>query len=112
MLVKVSWTNLSDKLQQVVHARSYGSSLIGRTRSALESFLKILAKGASILQLCMCLGRREGPDERTVLRLLNSLWLEGTRGNSCRHRGQIREDARCVEQDRSDVSQLGAGPCF
>src|SRR5580692_8173068 len=112
MLVKVSWTNPSDKLQQVVHARSYGSSLIGRTRNALESSLKKLAKDASILQLCMCLGRREGPDDRAVLPLPNSLWLEGARGNSCRPRRQVFEDARCVEQDRSEVCQLGAGRCF
>src|SRR5712664_284872 len=107
MLVKVSWTNPSDKLRQVVHVRWYGSSLTGRTRNALKISLKKPTKDANILQLCMCLGRREGPDERAVLRLPNSLWLEGARGNSCRPRRQIREDTRCVEQDRSEVCQLG-----
>jgi hypothetical protein len=78
---------------------------------ALKSYLKTPAKDANTSQSYMCLGRR-GADDRAILQLLYSLWLERAGRNSRRPGRQIREDARFVERDRFHFCQLGTGSCF
>jgi hypothetical protein len=61
------WSSPLGKLQQAGDGRSCGFSPRRKRRNLLASSLIGPTMGASALQLCMCLGSREGDHDRSVL---------------------------------------------